>query len=76
MVKYERKAKEGWEEVFDMVVAKRAGLEEEIRKAFEKENARINTLLDEISEEVPVEYPDPVSTEDFDKKEETEEPLY
>lgn len=74
----ERRPISGYEEIYDKLIAKKEGIEEEIRKRMKDECEKVDAVIAEVTEEVDVEYPDPVpaSTEDFDERAETTEPLY
>lgn len=78
MLVKERVARKGYEDICEKLVAKKEALEEEVRAMLKEEFDRIEKAMELVTDEVEVEVPDPVpaSTEDFEEKAETEEPLY
>jgi hypothetical protein len=69
MVKQELKVLEGYEEIYDKLVAMRSGIEEKIRKQVEEEAKHIDNMLAEITEFVEVEVPDEVAEDQVEPTE-------
>lgn len=58
MVKQEIKVAEGFEDIYESLVAKREAIEEKYRKLAEIEAEKIDKVIAEITEVVEVEVPD------------------
>lgn len=64
MVKTEIRVAEGFEDIYDSLVAKREAIEEKYRKLADAEAEKIDKVIAEIAEVVDVEVPDEEVTEE------------